>query len=51
MALHLNKFNTIGSGGPTLIPIEKKYTVNIHNALIYLHEFPLISYSGISLIF
>lgn len=32
MAMHLNEFNTIGTRGPTLILIERKYTVNIHNA-------------------
>lgn len=32
MAMHLNEFNTIDSRGPTLILIERKYTVNIHNA-------------------
>lgn len=32
MDMHLNEFNTIGSRGPTLILIERKYTVNVHNA-------------------
>lgn len=33
MAVHMNEFSIMGPWGPTLILIEMKYTVNIHNAL------------------